>query len=312
MRAECVEVETGLSYLRRMVQGPLDIVNRELVRREVGVRADRSTLIEELPGILADGPRPAGVGRLSQQLEPTDVDPELAAELDAILGGGVIGEVTALDDDALVGAPAPARGLRAAGVGAPPRLLRSDRRPPGRAHPPLPHGRGHGRRPADLSRRPVRLRACPGRRSGCETPALTRLVPRTVPGTPVGRGTSGPRRVHPRAAAGGAAVAAQAVRAVGHLEPVPEPDRAGPAPPSAEILQQIARALSISVETLYVRAGILEPAPEPSSVIDEIRRDPHLDDDQKRALDPHLPVVPGRARAMPAIRPTPTRSSGAA
>jgi hypothetical protein len=102
MRAECVEVETGLSYLRRMVQGPLDIVNRELVRREVGDRADLSTLIEELPGILAEGPRPAGVGRLSQQLEPTEVDPELAAELDAILGGGVIGEVTTLDDQALV------------------------------------------------------------------------------------------------------------------------------------------------------------------------------------------------------------------
>lgn len=102
MRAECVEVETGLSYLRRMVQGPLDIVNRELVRRQVGDRADRSTLIDELPGILAEGPRPAGVGRLSQQLEPTDVDAELSADLDAILGGGVIGEVTTLDDDALM------------------------------------------------------------------------------------------------------------------------------------------------------------------------------------------------------------------
>ena len=158
MRAECVEVETGLSYLRRMVQGPLDIVNRELVRprgRRCGPIAP--TLIDELPGILAEGPRPAGVGRLSQQLEPTDVDPELSAELDAILGGGVIGEVTTLDDDAAAGPAAPARGLRAAGLGAPSRLLRSDRRPPGRAHPSLPHGRSHGRRPADLSAEPVRL-----------------------------------------------------------------------------------------------------------------------------------------------------------
>jgi hypothetical protein len=102
MRAECVEVETGLSYLRRMVQGPLDIVNRELVRREVGDRADRATLIDELPGILAEGPRPAGVGRLSQQLEPTEIDAELAAELDEILGGGVIGEVTTLADHDLI------------------------------------------------------------------------------------------------------------------------------------------------------------------------------------------------------------------
>jgi len=102
MRAECVEVETGLSYLRRMVQGPLDIVNRELVRREVGGLGDRATLIEELPGILADGPRPAGVGRLSQSLEPTVVDPELSAELDAVLGGGGISDVVALGDREVV------------------------------------------------------------------------------------------------------------------------------------------------------------------------------------------------------------------
>jgi transcriptional regulator with XRE-family HTH domain len=54
--------------------------------------------------------------------------------------------------------------------------------------------------------------------------------------------------------------------------------------PSADILKEIARALSISVESLYVRAGILEPRLEPSSVIDEIERDPDLDGTQKRAL----------------------------
>jgi transcriptional regulator with XRE-family HTH domain len=54
--------------------------------------------------------------------------------------------------------------------------------------------------------------------------------------------------------------------------------------PSADILKEIARALSISVETLYVRAGILDARLEPSSVIDEIGRDPDLDADQKRAL----------------------------
>src|SRR5512135_1384809 len=54
--------------------------------------------------------------------------------------------------------------------------------------------------------------------------------------------------------------------------------------PSAEILQQIARALSLSVETLYVRAGILEPSSGELSLTDQIRRDPWLDDEQKRAL----------------------------
>ena len=103
MRDECVAVETGLSYLRRMVQGPLDIVSRELVRREVGgASADRATLIEELPGILADGPRTPGNGRLLQTLEPTELDPELSAELDALIGGGIVGDVTSIDDSTLV------------------------------------------------------------------------------------------------------------------------------------------------------------------------------------------------------------------
>jgi transcriptional regulator with XRE-family HTH domain len=54
--------------------------------------------------------------------------------------------------------------------------------------------------------------------------------------------------------------------------------------PSAEILQQIARALSISAETLYIRAGILD---EPTGEIDpigEIRRDHRLLEEQKKTL----------------------------
>ena len=102
MRDECVEVETGLSYLRRMVQGPLDIVSRDLVRREVGGEPDRAALIEELPGILADGPRPPGNGRLSQTLEPVAHDPELAGELDTLVGGGAIADITSLDDRQLL------------------------------------------------------------------------------------------------------------------------------------------------------------------------------------------------------------------
>lgn len=54
--------------------------------------------------------------------------------------------------------------------------------------------------------------------------------------------------------------------------------------PSAEILQQIARALSISSESLYVRAGILEDRGDEVDVVGEIRRDPHLSVDQRQAL----------------------------
>lgn len=53
--------------------------------------------------------------------------------------------------------------------------------------------------------------------------------------------------------------------------------------PSAEILQAIARALSISSETLYVRAGILDEDRE-SNLVDEILKDRRLTDRQKRNL----------------------------
>src|SRR3546814_10909671 len=53
--------------------------------------------------------------------------------------------------------------------------------------------------------------------------------------------------------------------------------------PSAEILQQIARALEISSETLYVRAGILEER-EGGDLVAEIRRDTELSEEQKKTL----------------------------
>jgi transcriptional regulator with XRE-family HTH domain len=54
--------------------------------------------------------------------------------------------------------------------------------------------------------------------------------------------------------------------------------------PSAEILQQIATALRISAETLYVRAGFLEQRADDPDVEHEIRRDPTLSERQKEAL----------------------------
>lgn len=54
--------------------------------------------------------------------------------------------------------------------------------------------------------------------------------------------------------------------------------------PSAEILQQIAKALRISAETLYVQAGILEPGKGEADLGREILADPFLTEDQKQAL----------------------------
>ena len=54
--------------------------------------------------------------------------------------------------------------------------------------------------------------------------------------------------------------------------------------PSAEILQQIAKALRISAETLYVQAGILEPNHGETDLAREILADPHLSEEQKQTL----------------------------
>jgi transcriptional regulator with XRE-family HTH domain len=54
--------------------------------------------------------------------------------------------------------------------------------------------------------------------------------------------------------------------------------------PSAEILQQIAKALRISAETLYVQAGILDPPDGAPDLARQILADPHLSEEQKQAL----------------------------
>ena len=56
--------------------------------------------------------------------------------------------------------------------------------------------------------------------------------------------------------------------------------------PSAEILQAIAKALRISAETLYVRAGFLEEDRD-HDLVDEILKDSNLNERQKQALVDH-------------------------
>ena len=54
--------------------------------------------------------------------------------------------------------------------------------------------------------------------------------------------------------------------------------------PSAEILQQIAKALRISAETLYVQAGILERPDGDTDLSRHIFADHHLTEEQRQAL----------------------------
>ena len=54
--------------------------------------------------------------------------------------------------------------------------------------------------------------------------------------------------------------------------------------PSAKILKDIAKALRISAETLYVRAGILDRDAEPTDLEVGIFKDRHLTERQKQVL----------------------------
>ena len=54
--------------------------------------------------------------------------------------------------------------------------------------------------------------------------------------------------------------------------------------PSAEVLQQIAKALRISAEALYVRAGILEAREGNRAVAEALLADPSINERQKRVL----------------------------
>jgi transcriptional regulator with XRE-family HTH domain len=55
--------------------------------------------------------------------------------------------------------------------------------------------------------------------------------------------------------------------------------------PSAEVLQQLAKALRISAETLYVRAGILDPDEDGIRSVElAVLADPGLTERQKQAL----------------------------
>ena len=99
MRAECQQAELGLSYLRRLVQGRLDIVETDRRRRrEGGPPADLAALVEELPKILSEHVHaPGGPGRLANAVVPPDEE-ELTAELDSVVDVRALGSLSELSD----------------------------------------------------------------------------------------------------------------------------------------------------------------------------------------------------------------------
>jgi hypothetical protein len=97
LRRACVDYETGLSYLRRMVQGSIDIIEGELQHRSGGAHETSAELVEALPGLLGEAGRPPGLGRLTPSLEPTELDDELVHRYEDLVGRGEVAHVTEVD-----------------------------------------------------------------------------------------------------------------------------------------------------------------------------------------------------------------------
>ncbi|MGD0881542.1 MAG: ABC transporter substrate-binding protein [Acidimicrobiales bacterium] len=102
MRAECQEAEASLSYLRRLIQGRLDIVHAYLDRPAGSEAPDLSSVVDNLAGILAGPGRPSGPGHNPVLHTPdTEEMAELTTELDGVLGVDEIGRLGDLDSEAL-------------------------------------------------------------------------------------------------------------------------------------------------------------------------------------------------------------------
>lgn len=100
-RAHGQAVEVGLSYLRRLAQGRLDIVAAEQRRRAEGAEPiDTARLVESLSTILGDRIQAPGNGRLPQLLGP-DLAELDTSELDAIIGPNRLRNLDECSDDDL-------------------------------------------------------------------------------------------------------------------------------------------------------------------------------------------------------------------
>lgn len=97
IRDEGDGLETSLSYLRRLAQGSLDMVEAERERR-AGGEPDKDAAIRRA---LARGVIAPGSGRPLRSLTPDLEDRDLQADLEGLVGIGDLAEMDGLDDAGL-------------------------------------------------------------------------------------------------------------------------------------------------------------------------------------------------------------------
>ena len=83
--------------------------------------------------------------------------------------------------------------------------------------------------------------------------------------------------------------------------------------PSAEVLQQLSKALRVSAETLYVKAGILDPEDHPSTTVEAaVLSDLTITERQKRVLiDVYQSFVKENEKDGAASEPAPETAESA-
>jgi hypothetical protein len=99
MRDECQAEEVRLSYVRRLVQGKLDIARAEAARR-AGADAGAGELVAALPTIFADAPAADRGIRAVSVYQPDD---EARRSDELPLDDAVLGRIPDLDDEELAG-----------------------------------------------------------------------------------------------------------------------------------------------------------------------------------------------------------------
>jgi hypothetical protein len=97
-RRLCDEVETELSFYRRLLHGRMDVLAFELRRRQ---GEETRSVIEALPEILASGERTAGrTGRLPQVLAP-DLPLEGRRHIDQVLADDFMARLPEIEESQL-------------------------------------------------------------------------------------------------------------------------------------------------------------------------------------------------------------------
>ena len=101
-RNQVQQTEQTLSYLRRLVQGRLDIVLDEQHRRSEGAGSrDLAHLVDDLPNILAEHTSGSGRGALPGLDLPEEDEGAFVSDLDRIVDASRLGDLAKCSDDEL-------------------------------------------------------------------------------------------------------------------------------------------------------------------------------------------------------------------